>query len=130
MYMLQTTRGGLAGAAKDQQTGSMPLSMPMRSCMHALPGMREMTLDLLDTDGDTRPITLVYGARHRAELYYHERFEALAARCPNFRYVPALSAPTPACGWSGPAGYVHDVAAAHFGNDFRGSAPTCAARPR
>ena len=80
---------------------------------------RSMILDLLEHDGDTRPITLIYGARNRAELYYHADFVELAARHPNFRYVPALSEPTPACTWSGATGFVHDVAWQHFEGDFR-----------
>ncbi|MBC7858795.1 MAG: 2Fe-2S iron-sulfur cluster binding domain-containing protein [Burkholderiaceae bacterium] len=78
---------------------------------------RSMILDLLD-DGCKLPITLVYGARSRAELYYHEEFEALARQHPNFAYVPALSGAQE--GWSGFNGFVHDAAKAHFDNDFRG----------
>lgn len=81
---------------------------------------RSMILDLLHTDGDTRPITLVYGARNRAELYYHEDFVELAARHPNFRYLPVLSEPTADCAWNGATGFVHDTAWALFDGDFRG----------
>lgn len=81
---------------------------------------RSMILDLLEADGDTRPITLVYGARNRAELYYHEDFLELAERFPNFRYLPALSEPTPACRWDGMQGFVHEVAQAAFRGDFQG----------
>lgn len=38
---------------------------------------RAMIHDLL-TEGFAKPITLVYGQRHRAELYYHDEFLALA----------------------------------------------------
>jgi phenol/toluene 2-monooxygenase (NADH) P5/A5 len=81
---------------------------------------RSMIVDMLDNDADTRTITLVYGARNRAELYYHDLFRDLAAKHPNFRYVPALNEPTPACEWSGFTGFVHDAAVDAFGNDFRG----------
>ncbi len=80
---------------------------------------RSMILDLLD-EGCTRPITLVYGARSRDELYYHEDFVALAAAHANFTYVPALSNAAEADGWSGFRGFVHEAAKAHFDNDFRG----------
>lgn len=80
---------------------------------------RAMILDLLE-QGETRPITLVYGARNRAELYYHEQFLALAEQHPNFTYVPALSEPTVDCHWTGATGFVHQAAGAHFDNDFRG----------
>lgn len=81
---------------------------------------RSMILDLLETDGDSRQITLIYGARNRAELYYHEDFIELATRHPNFCYVPALSDASPACAWDGYPGFVHDAAWAHFDGDFRG----------
>jgi phenol hydroxylase P5 protein len=81
---------------------------------------RSMILDMLEDDADARQITLVYGARNRAELYYNELFVDLANKHPNFRYVPALSEPTPQCDWSGFKGFVHDAAAETFKNDFRG----------
>lgn len=81
---------------------------------------RSMILDLLEHDGCSRSITLVYGARNRAELYYHEDFVQLAQRFPNFHYLPALSDATPGCAWEGFEGFAHDAAWAHFGGDFRG----------
>ena len=80
---------------------------------------RSMILDLLG-QGETRDITLVYGARNRSELYYHEDFLALAAAQANFHYLPALNEPTEACAWGGFKGFVHQAASAHFSNDFRG----------
>lgn len=80
---------------------------------------RSMILDLLAT-GWTHPITLVYGQRSRAELYYHEEFLALAAQHPSFTYVPALSDEPADSGWDGFRGFVHDAAQAHFNGDFRG----------
>ena len=80
---------------------------------------KSMILDLLEA-GDTRAITLVYGARNRAELYYHEFFRDLARQHNNFHYVPALNEPTAACEWTGFAGFVHEAAKDAFDNDFRG----------
>jgi phenol hydroxylase P5 protein len=80
---------------------------------------KSMLLDLLE-GGDTRPITLVYGARNRRELYYHELFLDLAARHANFEYLPALSEPTAECAWDGFRGFVHDAAKARYAGDFRG----------
>ena len=83
---------------------------------------RSMILDLLE-GGCTLPITLVYGQRHRAELYGHDEFLALAERHPHFSYIPCLShEPTAEQGsdWPGERGFVHEVAKRHFGNDFRG----------
>lgn len=80
---------------------------------------RSMILDLLES-GSTLPITLVYGQRTRAELYYHDEFLALAEKYPNFTYVPALSTEPEGSDWTGHRGFVHEAAKAHFNNDFRG----------
>jgi phenol hydroxylase P5 protein len=80
---------------------------------------RSMILDLLG-DGCDLPITLVYGARNRDELYYHDEFEALAAKHGNFTYVPVLSDEPAGSPWTGRRGFVHDAAREHFDNDFRG----------
>jgi ferredoxin-NADP reductase len=51
-----------------------------------------------------KEIWLVYGTRYMTELYYHEEFEALAARKPNFHYLPTLSRAGES--WPGLRGYV------------------------
>lgn len=79
---------------------------------------RSMILDLLE-EGCELPITLVYGQRTRAELYYHEEFLALAEKHANFTYVPALSDEPADSDWAGFRGYVHDAAKDAFDNDFR-----------
>jgi phenol hydroxylase P5 protein len=84
-----------------------------------LSSVKSMVLDLLEK-GESRPMTLVYGARNRAELYYEDLFRRLAAAHPNFTYVPVLSEPAAADGWSGEAGFVHDAATRRFDGDFRG----------
>ncbi len=78
-----------------------------------------MILELLESGCDT-PITLFYGQRTRAELYYDDRLRELAERHPNFEYVPALSDEPEDSGWNGARGYVHDVAKAQAGADFSG----------
>lgn len=80
---------------------------------------RSMILDLLE-QGEDQPITLVYGARNRDELYHHEDFVQLAASHANFAYVPALSDEPDGSDWQGFRGYAHDAARATFDNDFRG----------
>ena len=80
---------------------------------------RSMILDLLESDCQ-RPIALVNGARHQAELYHHDEFMALAQQHANFDYVPVLSNEPEDSGWSGARGFVHDAAKVHFSNDFRG----------
>ena len=80
---------------------------------------KSMIEDLL-AEGCTLPMTLVYGQRSRDELYYHDEFLALAAKYPNFTYVPALSQEPEGSDWEGARGFVHEAAKAHFDNDFRG----------
>lgn len=80
---------------------------------------RSMILQLLE-EGCTLPITLIYGQRSRDELYYHDEFMALSQRHPNLTYLPALSHELDSSDWQGARGFVHEVAKAHFGNDFRG----------
>lgn len=80
---------------------------------------RSMVLDLLEQDW-ALPITLVYGQRHLDELYGHAEFEALAARYPNFRYVPVLSHEPEESDWRGARGFVHEAARMLHANDFRG----------
>ncbi|MGD0831169.1 MAG: FAD-dependent oxidoreductase [Terracidiphilus sp.] len=65
---------------------------------------------LFPEDGPDRSngkqIWLVYGTRHETDIYYRAEFEALAARQPNFHYLPTLSrAPE---SWTGLHGYVQD----------------------
>ena len=78
---------------------------------------RSMILDLLGRGWD-QAITLVYGQRNLAELYYDAEFRALAEQHANFAYVPALS--DDASGFSGAKGFVHDAAREHFKGDFSG----------
>lgn len=80
---------------------------------------RSMILDLLAED-DERCITLVYGQRTRAELYYDEEFRALAAEHPRLTYVPALSDEPEGSAWDGERGYVHEAARRTFPDGFAG----------
>lgn len=84
-----------------------------------LSSVKAMILDLL-REGDRRSITLIHGARNRAELYARERFEALAQQHETFRYVPALSEPAPDDEWGGATGFVHEVASSLYGGRFEG----------
>ena len=80
---------------------------------------RSMILDLLE-GGCRLPITLVHGARTADELYHVGELTELAAAHPNFTYVPTVSHEPDDSAWAGARGFVHETAAAHFGNDFRG----------
>ena len=80
---------------------------------------KSMIAELLEDDC-TLPITLVYGARTRDELYDHDLFVQWTQKYPNFTYVPALSAVEEGDAWNGFRGFVHDAAKTQFDNDFRG----------
>ncbi|WP_042974942.1 NADH:ubiquinone reductase (Na(+)-transporting) subunit F [Burkholderia sp. AU4i] len=80
---------------------------------------RSMILDLLQS-GWSKPITLIYGQRNEAELYYDEEFRELSQRYSNFSYVPALSEKAEGATHPLAQGFVHEVAKAHFENNFSG----------
>jgi CDP-4-dehydro-6-deoxyglucose reductase len=54
-----------------------------------------------------RPMTLYWGGRSRKDLYMIQEADDLAARYPNFRFVPVLSEPRPEDEWTGATGFVH-----------------------
>jgi ferredoxin-NADP reductase len=72
--------------------------------------MRGYTQWLFPKDGPDRSegkeIWLVYGTRYESDMYYHEEFEALAARKPNFHYLPTLSRAQ--ADWTGLRGHVQE----------------------
>jgi ferredoxin-NADP reductase len=65
---------------------------------------------LYPADGPDRcngkQIWLVYGTRYESDIYYHEEFEALSSRQPNFHYLPMLSRAQES--WTGLRGYVQE----------------------
>ena len=72
--------------------------------------MRGFTQWLFPEDGADRSngkdIWLIYGTRHETDIYYHEQFEELARRKPNFHYLPTLSRAKD--DWTGLRGYVQE----------------------
>lgn len=81
---------------------------------------RSMIVELLE-EGCELPITLIYGQRSLAELYYHDEFLALAEKYPNFTYIPTLSDAENTTDWTGEVGFVHDAAQRAFNGDFSGN---------
>jgi CDP-4-dehydro-6-deoxyglucose reductase len=57
--------------------------------------------------GQTRPMTLYWGSRDLAGLYQLELAQGWEARLPGFRFIPVLSDPGAAEGWSGRSGLAH-----------------------
>ena len=65
---------------------------------------------LFETEATARRVSFWYGARSRQEIFYEDYFAGIAAKFPNFRFHLALSAPLPEDNWTGPRGFIHDVA--------------------
>mgnify|MGYP003350255159 FL=1 len=66
-------------------------------------------VERLQQQGITRPVTLYWGCRRRADLYLNDWAEAAAAALPTLRYVPVLSEPSPDDAWTGRTGLVHEA---------------------
>ncbi len=66
-------------------------------------------IEHLQFKGITRPATLYWGCRSKADLYLHGWAEATAAQMPNLRYVPVLSEPKVEDNWTGRTGFVHQA---------------------
>ncbi len=64
--------------------------------------------------GVTRPMWLYWGVRRRADLYASALAEQWQREHANFHFVPVLSEPDPADGWSGRTGLVHEAMLADF----------------
>ena len=80
---------------------------------------KSMIMDLFEKH-ETRPVTLVYGARNQQELYYRDLFQEIAKEHNNFTYIPVLSNEQADSDWQGLRGYVHEAAKRHFGGMFAG----------
>lgn len=80
---------------------------------------KSMILELLENK-DQRSITLIYGARNQAELYYRELFRELEKEHANFTYVPTLSDEPEGGDWRGARGAVHETAKERFHCRFEG----------
>jgi ferredoxin-NADP reductase len=77
---------------------------PMRGFAQSLFPESGPDADIDRSEG--KEIWMVYGTRYESELYYREEFEALAARKPNFHYLPTLSRADDS--WKGLRGYVQE----------------------
>ena len=60
-----------------------------------------------------RQVWLVFGSRYEKDIYYHQEFLELAARDPNFHYLPTLSRGDEH--WTGLRGYVQEHVAGIVG---------------
>ena len=71
-------------------------------------------------NGNSLPITLFHGARNEEELYYAELFAEYEKKYENFTYIPVLS-DEDIEKWDGHQGFLGEVAAGIYENDFSGN---------
>ncbi len=64
---------------------------------------------LFETDKTPRKVSYWYGARSKADLFYHEYFERLEQEHDNFSFHLALSEPQVNDNWEGSVGFIHEV---------------------
>lgn len=69
--------------------------------------LRAIIHEQLDVHHTKRKMTLWYGARSRAELFYVDELDALAKKHRNFDWTVSLSDPAPGDKWQGSTGFVH-----------------------
>ena len=79
--------------------------------------LRAMIHERLERFGTDRKMSFWYGARSKAELFYVEELDALAAKHGNFDWTVSLSDPAPEDNWDGPTGFVHTAAYEHYLRD-------------
>jgi len=72
--------------------------------------MRSHIFHLFHTEKTTRKATFFYGARSVREMFYDDEFKAIQNDFDNFNYVVGLSDPMEEDNWTGPVGFIHDVA--------------------
>lgn len=70
--------------------------------------IHSIILDVLKRKLDLK-MTFFFGAVTKKDLYYLDVLADLAANNPSFRFVPALSKPDPADGWTGETGLITEV---------------------
>ena len=72
--------------------------------------MRSHLFHLFHTLNTGRKVSFWYGARSLREMFYDDEFKKIADEFPNFTYNVALSEPMPEDNWTGPTGFIHQVA--------------------
>jgi Na+-transporting NADH:ubiquinone oxidoreductase subunit F len=72
--------------------------------------MRSHIFHLFHTEKTTRKASFFYGARSVREMFYDDEFKAIEKDFDNFNYVVGLSDPLEEDNWTGPVGFIHDVA--------------------
>jgi Na+-transporting NADH:ubiquinone oxidoreductase subunit F len=79
--------------------------------------MRSHLFHLFHTLRTERKVSFFYGARSLRENFYGDDFLAIEKEFENFKYTLALSSPAPEDNWTGPTGFIHQVALEHYLKD-------------
>ncbi|MGX1325193.1 propane monooxygenase reductase subunit [Bradyrhizobium sp. USDA 377] len=71
------------------------------------------------SSGEVRPVRFFYGARTQNDLFYLDHLAELAAKHPEFTFVPVLSHAADDADWGGAKGFVHEAVGEHLrGADY------------
>ncbi len=73
-------------------------------------------MDHLENGDQNRPIYFFYGARTEEDLFYLDKLAAIAAKHPNFHFIPGLSNLDDDATWDGERGYIHTSVERYFKN--------------
>lgn len=70
--------------------------------------IKSLVMDILERNLDKKMI-FIFGAVSKKDLYYEDFLRKIEKDNPNFRFIPALSRPTPEDNWDGDTGLVTEV---------------------
>jgi Na+-transporting NADH:ubiquinone oxidoreductase subunit F len=79
--------------------------------------MRSHLFHLFHTEKTNRKVSFFYGARSMKENFYMEDFLDIEKKFDNFKYTLALSDAQPEDNWTGPTGFIHQVALEEYLKD-------------
>ncbi|UHQ56784.1 NADH:ubiquinone reductase (Na(+)-transporting) subunit F [Microbulbifer sp. YPW16] len=116
-YMFNLTRGDrvqLSGPFGSFHASDNDREMILIGGGAGMAPLRSIIVDQLRNRGSRRRIHFWYGARSLREVFYRDLFDTLAAEHPNFHWHLGLSEPHPDDRWSGPTGYISDIAAEQY----------------
>ena len=75
--------------------------------------IKAILLDMLDK-GINRKVRYFFGAVTRRDLFLVDEMKELEGKLPDFKFIPALSAPLPEDNWDGETGLITEVLARHL----------------
>jgi Na+-transporting NADH:ubiquinone oxidoreductase subunit F len=72
--------------------------------------MRSHIFHLFHTLNTSRKVTFFYGARSQRESFFDDEFKLIEDKFKNFKHILGLSEPLPEDNWTGPVGFIHNIA--------------------